>query len=288
MRLVLSRKGFDSSAGRAASPVFDDGRLFSLPIPDKQATVRYDQLSFGSLDVGTLVHDLTRGRTRPDHLAHLDPDLDGNARPRLPGWRGSLGQTGSAQGVLSREGVGPGDLFLFFGWFRRVGRTSGRWSYLPGAPDLHALWGWLLVGEVVPVAQESAPAWLGEHPHLAPGRPLHGDVLYLASERLDLPGVDRGMRGAGTFPRLQPHLQLTAPGAMSRSDWSLPEWFHPGEGRPALGYHQDPSRWRRSDTDVRLRSVARGQEFVLDLDCYPEAGDWLASLFQAAAEPPSA
>jgi len=32
-----------------------------------------------------------------------------------------------------------------------------------------------------------------------------------------------------------------------------------------------------------LRSVGRGQEFVLDLDEYPEARGWLRSIFRAAA-----
>jgi hypothetical protein len=33
---------------------------------------------------------------------------------------------------------------------------------------------------------------------------------------------------------------------------------------------------------VRLRSVGRGQEFVLDVDQYPEARAWLRSIFRAA------
>jgi hypothetical protein len=33
---------------------------------------------------------------------------------------------------------------------------------------------------------------------------------------------------------------------------------------------------------MRLRSVGRGQEFVLDVDQYPEARAWLRSIFRAA------
>ena len=32
-RIILSRKGFDSSSGGVASPIFSDGSLCSLPIP---------------------------------------------------------------------------------------------------------------------------------------------------------------------------------------------------------------------------------------------------------------
>ena len=33
MKIILSRKGFDSANGGAASPLFDDGSAVSLPIP---------------------------------------------------------------------------------------------------------------------------------------------------------------------------------------------------------------------------------------------------------------
>jgi len=52
--------------------------------------------------------------------AHLDPDLDAASRRREPGWRPLLGQHGAAQSHLCNESVGPGDLFLFFGLFRRT------------------------------------------------------------------------------------------------------------------------------------------------------------------------
>ena len=35
MRIVLSRKGFDSAAGGAPSPVLKDKTMLSLPIPEK-------------------------------------------------------------------------------------------------------------------------------------------------------------------------------------------------------------------------------------------------------------
>jgi hypothetical protein len=42
-----------------------------------------------------------------------------------------------------------------------------------------------------------------------------------------------------------------------------------------LTYHGDLSRWRTSTAGVTLDSAARGQEFVLDCDDYPEAIEWL-------------
>jgi hypothetical protein len=41
MRIVLSRKGFDSGSGGCPSPIFPDGSMLALPIPDRRSTVRY-------------------------------------------------------------------------------------------------------------------------------------------------------------------------------------------------------------------------------------------------------
>ncbi len=35
VKLILSRKGFDSSSGGVPSPIFSDGRMLSLPIPEQ-------------------------------------------------------------------------------------------------------------------------------------------------------------------------------------------------------------------------------------------------------------
>ncbi len=35
MKVILSRKGMDSTSGGIASPILPDGTLLSLPIPDK-------------------------------------------------------------------------------------------------------------------------------------------------------------------------------------------------------------------------------------------------------------
>ena len=37
-RIILSRKGFDSSAGGAASPILNNKDIFSIPIPWKYKT----------------------------------------------------------------------------------------------------------------------------------------------------------------------------------------------------------------------------------------------------------
>lgn len=90
MKLIFSRKGFDSSVGGVPSPLVDD-RPISLPIPTRMPTpTQYADLSTG---VAELVTVLTRGRIAADRPCHLDPDLDANSIARLPGWRGPWGRS---------------------------------------------------------------------------------------------------------------------------------------------------------------------------------------------------
>ncbi|WP_231480625.1 hypothetical protein [Thiomonas sp. FB-Cd] len=84
-----------------------------------------------------------------------------------------MGQTGAAQSHLAHQGVGVGDVFLFFGWFRRAESVAGCWRYAPDAPDLHVLFGWLEVDEVLPVVTQRDGVvrrhpWIVHHPRVAP------------------------------------------------------------------------------------------------------------------------
>lgn len=123
MKLILSRKGFDSSAGGCPSPVFPDGSFHTLPIPDPGSRIAYRDIHHEGLNVGRLVASLSGDRRAGARKAHLDPDLIADVYPREPGWKPCLGQSGAAQGHLRKQSVGEGDLFLFFGLFRDVENT---------------------------------------------------------------------------------------------------------------------------------------------------------------------
>lgn len=279
MKLILSRKAFDSGAGKVANPILDDGTLVPLPIPDKLSPIRYRDITIAGQNLGKLASELTNGRTRADHFAHLDPDLIESAYPREPGWRPIFGQVDAAQSVLARERIGPGDLFLFFGWFRRATAAGGRLRYVPGAPDLHVLWGWMQIDAVFPAVAGALPAWMSYHPHIASPRGRN-NTIYVAREQLSLDGFELDLPGAGHFTHYDDGLRLTKQGR-NRSLWSLPSWLAPHGSRLPLGYHSDPSRWQPDGDRIDLQSAARGQEFVLDTTWYPEAIPWVAELLQA-------
>ena len=275
MKLILSRKGFDSQSGGCPSPIFPDGTLYSLPIPHKHSEITYGDLWHGNTNIGETVADLTRNRTGPKAPAHLDPDINHIAYPRQAGWQPLFGQSGAAQSHLDNQGVRIGDLFLFFGLFQKIERTSGRWCFVKDAPKQHILWGWLQIGKICKVdelGKDELP-WSCYHPHRHPSRGKNPtNTLYIAACGLNLGNGSIG-QGAGGFPRFHPDLVLTEP-KKSASHWRLPRCFNPDNGKTPLSYHGN-CKWKPNEGYVYVQRRGPGQEFVLDLDQYPEVTDWL-------------
>ncbi|KPJ84177.1 MAG: hypothetical protein AMS17_16555 [Spirochaetes bacterium DG_61] len=258
MKVILSRKGFDSAAGGFPSPILPDGRLVSLPIPDVDSKTSYDDLCF---EPGTSYYDLMVSLT-PVYRAegvvrslqrstkcHLDPDLLSSVRERRDGFRGAFGQIGTAQRHLENQNVEPGDLFLFFGWFRGTSRLGFQYSYL--GEDRHEIYGYLQIGEVLAVdLHTSIPAWLEGHPHLTEHRRRdRTNRIYVARDHLSW---DRACAGYGVF-RSHPSLILTKEGH-ARSRWHLPGFFQ----EVRISYHNI-----KSFRGGHFQSATRGQEFVI-------------------------
>ena len=219
----------------------------------------------------------------PRQWCHLDPDLERHARKdrETTAWEPALGQVGAAQAHLDNQGVGPGDLFLFFAAFRPAERTGGRWRWTPGGRIVHRLFGWLAVRSALrPERGDSLPATLGDHPH-ASGEWAPNNTLWTAAPALGL-ADGSAVAGAGWFRDTgNPALVLTGPGGTGgHSAWRLPAFMDPSSGA-RLSYHGDPARWGPpAGGSVRLKAVARGQEFVL-AGADPDAlAEWLSALFR--------
>lgn len=150
------------------------------------------------------------------------------------------------------------------------------------------LWGWLQIGEIHKVAKLNSGdlPWARYHPHFRGDREP-GNTLYVAADTLRLNGKRFDVPGAGIFPRFDERLILTDlsdenPRSLTTL-WRLPSAFYPDTGKPPLSYHRKPEQWLRlKDSEYcGLQSAYPGQEFVLDLDHYPEVLDWLESLLVA-------
>ena len=290
MKIILSRKGFDGESGGYPSPILPNGRLFSLPIPSRECDNRYAELCDNVGLPAKLVEQLTRGRFKASWRAHLDPDLRKKSlRRRKDGWRGLYGAgeaPGSGAPTLKKHRVGPGDLFLFYGWFRRTTLKEGKIRYDRAAPHIHALFGWLQVDKVLDAKEtkRSLPRhlrWAEYFGHFG----WESGMVFVARKHLLLPGLSRRLPGGGVFDVFRQELQLTAPeryqeGKWKKSTWMLPRWFWPGKRKPPLGRHRNMRRWELKSKCVILESVPRGQEFVLDTRYYPEAKKWARELIE--------
>ena len=275
MKIVLSRKGFDSSAGGHASPILPNGTMISLPIPSPLDALAYSDIAIDG-DSGRLHRtyaDLIRELDAGARLrggAHLDPDLCAPARPRPRGWRPTFGQIGAAGGHLRNERIGAGDLFLFFGWFRRTENVDARLRFARGEAGFHAVFGYLEVGVAIDATGRAPlPSWLRDHPHAQPRRRVSpNNTIYVSSDTLS---IDRALPGAAAF-RFDESLVLTKSGE-ARSRWRLDRDVF-ADVRIS---HHGPDAWR----DGAFHSCKRGQEFVIDANA--RVIDWAARVIRAGA-----
>ena len=157
MKIILSRKGFDSSNGKQPNPIMPDGTLLSLPIPDKDGNNTFDSLLWDGVSYYDIISSLKpKTKLQPKDYCHLDPDLRKELKDRLPGWMPAFGQAGSALTHLRNHGVTEGDLFLFYGWFKETEVINGKLAYKKGARDLHVIYAYMQI-----VNLETDEDWLG-------------------------------------------------------------------------------------------------------------------------------
>lgn len=204
MRIIFSRKGFDSAAGRTPSPIVG-GRPISLPIP----TSRRSQTSYDDLELGDLVEQTTRGRIKAANLCHDDPLFDNGLC-----W---FGQCAAAQGHLAKRGVTIGDVFLFFGLFADE-MTGERHHRIFGFMSIECMGS--------PEAIRSTPQWTDPsrpHPHFI-GEWNANNTVYFGRGR--------------AASRASPSLRLTKPGGPLNS-WTVPTWLR----EHGLSYHGRGERW---------------------------------------------
>lgn len=196
MKIILSRKGFDSANGGIVSPIMEDGTLLSFPIPSNDMDT-YDDLIYNGQSYSKILDDLNyRGR----YNCHVDPDLSDRRKNKISNWCPIFGQiNSSAVYLLDRVKVEEGDLFLFFGNFHKVESKDGKYHYIKKSGDfysdndLQVIWGYMQVGKIIKNPEEQqAYNW---HPHSHLERVANGsNVMFIASEKLSF---DDSKAGAG-------------------------------------------------------------------------------------------
>lgn len=249
LKVILSRKGFDSRYGGCPSPILPDGTLLSLPIPGKNEAVKFSDLSYRDKSLFQIITELKpRTKIKEKYTCHLDPDIRNYGVQ--PSWKALFGQEGGALTHLENYQVSIHALFLFFGWFRQTEEIGGRLRFVKNAPDLHVIFGYLQVGRIYDQFN-LLPADYYYHPHGNPERyDAKNNCIYEAADQLD---ISTKLNGFGTF-RYDNSLLLTKKG-LSRSKWDLPDFFRD----MAISRHN-----KHSFKDGYFDSAKIGQEFIIE------------------------
>lgn len=249
MKVIISRKGFDSGYGGIPSPILPDGTMLSMPIPSPGDKVRYKDLVFNNDSYATILQQLKPNCKVISEDCHLDPDIREEVTSRLENWKPAFGQIGAAQSHLRNQGVGIGDLFLFFGWFRPTIRVKGKLEYNSQEESFHAIYGYMQVGDVI-TREEDVPEWLKTHPHACHERwNKNNNAIYVAAESLSF---NPNLPGAGCFRYTKEH-KLSKDGCR-RSVWALPDFFR------EIPITYNANAWQEDG----FHSAAKGQEFVFN------------------------
>lgn len=263
MKIILSRKGFDSGSGGCASPILPDGTMLSLPIPDPTGNYTYEELSApGGVSYRDILKSLNPNKDYS--TCHLDPDIRSGIRFNPSGWIPAFGQIDQAQTHLNNQAIQKGDLFLFFGWFRKTEYHNGKLRFVRDSPDIQAIYGYLQIGEIIEGTGVKRYPW---HPHsddshiYGKNGSISNNTIYIAADKLIIDGIDSGFPGAGTLAFSESRV-LTAEGK-SRTQWKLNDVFE----NVNLSYHD-----KKCVKDGYFQSRCRGQEFVFDED--PRATAW--------------
>ena len=282
MKVVLSRKGFDSASGGLCNPILPDGTLLSMPIPGTSKNpVYYKDLHFDVKDADGNSHEMSYdeilsqlggNKWEKGQQCHLDPDLREGIIERKQDFIPAFGQCGVAKKFLDEMDVEVGDLFLFFGRFRETEFSSeGKLQYKRNATEQHIIFGYMQVGEVLHNYEiDKHFKW---HPHAENGKENN---LYLPTKRLTL---NPDMPGAGVLS--YSHKRVLTKYGMSISKWNLPDFFR------GLNFYIETSTHKllrnfhdAPDGQEYFQFLGRGQEFLISV--YEK--DTFAKFYQKSLE----
>ena len=260
MKVILSRKGFDSGYGGYPSLILPNKEMISLPIPCPDDYYKYSDISTSngkclfdimkSLKNNISIGGVKKELTKETHC-HLDPDICDFSVRRDKDWKGAFGQIDASATVLSKNGVKEGDLFIFFGWFNDVIIEDNKYRFAKGN-GRHTMFGYLQIDKILHPKYDEVPKVFKNHPHEhnLKRKEKNTNTIYIAK---DVCTFDKSIKGYGVF-KYDKQLDLTKKG-MNRTCWDLPDFFK----EVKITYHND-----KSFKDGYFKAACRGQEFVIE------------------------
>jgi hypothetical protein len=171
---------------------------------------------------------------------------------------------------LRNKEVGTGDLFLFFGWFKK---------YASRGKELHHIFGWLQISEII-CGNKNIKKYLDSinisHPH--GHQEYTSNTIYISNKNLTIGNKTTNLKGHGVFKYSAEDLILTSH-LHNKSMWKLPENYFKDFLSPV---EEDGFFMRRFPTDKKnfLVDTNTGpwQEAILDSENNPKVIDWAIKL----------
>ena len=266
-RIILSRKGFDSKYGGKPSPIFKDNRIFSIPIPQNlESPSRYKDLQFNGISGSDALKESSVKKITENDYCHHDPALNQKI--------GIFGQASSSQTELKNCGVGIGDLFLFFGWFKQFS-LNGR--------DILHIFGWLQVSKILS-GEELIKNFLKnndiQHPHgYGNTSKYRNNTIYVGTKNLIIDQKRLNLRGFGLFKESAPDLILSS-SKHTRSMWKLPKEYFYDSLKEENGLFLNRINWTDKANYLVNTNKGPGQEFVLNSEKNPKVMKWALDLIR--------
>tara|TARA_A100001234_G_scaffold52039_1_gene43946 strand:+ start:712 stop:1491 length:780 start_codon:yes stop_codon:yes gene_type:complete len=253
-RVILSRKGFDSKYGGRPSPIFKNGDIFSLPIPQNgKSPKKFNELKFNGINGDQALKEVSATKVTSEDFCHYDPALNEKI--------GLFGQAGSAQSELKNNGVGIGDLFLFFGWFKKKDDPN---------VNVHKIFGWLQIEEILEGDREISTFLKRNnisHPHDPQYKEYKNNTIYVSKKNF------------GLFKKYSNDLVLTAPG-YSKSMWQFPKKYFGSVANKNGNIFLNRLKWKDKNNLLVDTNIGPGQEFILDAKNSPRISFWAKSLIR--------
>lgn len=270
MKIIFSRKGFDDAYGASASPILPDGTLLSLPIPTKgkEHGLAYKELSYQGKSYYQIMQEL--GIKLPVKICHLDPDLTQRRIKQIRTWQPAFGQQGAAAKHLINQGVQQGDLFVFFGSFKRTYLDRRNKLKFENDYARHIIFGFLVVGECHDINEmsQSHKRKFRWHPHIQNDYGKN-NLLFVAAQN------ERKLSHTSGVFNYDDQLVLTRDG-YRKSIWKLPSCFDPSVGT-TISRHLKKDRFQMRGDSTILQTVGIGQDFVVHTE-REAVQDWAIDL----------
>ncbi|MBQ6270006.1 MAG: hypothetical protein IJK61_07815 [Bacteroidetes bacterium] len=286
IKVILSRKGFDSSNGGFPSLILPekdkDGfrKMISLPIPCCSKCCNYEKCKSYKYSNDTRLYNMMsnlyngKGKKRNtikikknnkivDEIllseathCHLDPCL-GNYSIKELEKVGIFGQHGRAATEL--KDVRKDDIFIFFGLFNDVAVKDDKYIIKNKENGgRHVMFGYLQAGKIID--NNKYYIEYEKHPHFCCCKIKNNNIIYIARKRLKIDSKELDVAGYGMF-KYDSKLDLTQQ-KPDKTYWNSTRWSC--DNLPTCLKDLIVPRLKYECKDNYFQSAPMGQEFVIE------------------------